>query len=273
MMMNKSKWKWDVLVYLQLLILFVLFLFPIFWMLISGFKHNVDITSYPPKILSTFTFEHFRDLFTIYPFQKYLLNSLIISLGSTILGLLLGVPAAYAAARFNLQWTAFLTLIARMAPGILFLIPWYVIASQFGITDNYLTLIATHTVITMPIIIWLMISTFEELPKEIEESALIDGCGPFGVLIKIAIPLALPGISVATTLSFIFSWNYFLFSLILAGENTTPLTVAAFNFIGVAAIDWGGLMAAATIISVPVIILVTIVQRWLIQGLTGGAVK
>lgn len=271
--MDRTSKRTSILVYIQLTILFLFFLFPIFYMLISGFKHNVDITAYPPKIISSLTFENFQNLFTQYPFGRYLINSIIISTGSTVLGLVLGVPAAYAAARFNLQWTAFLSLIARMAPGILFLIPWYIIASNFGVTDNYITLIATHTVITMPIIIWLMMSTFEGLPEEIEESALIDGCNHFGVLFKIALPLALPGISVATTLSFIFSWNYFLFSLILAGEKTTPLTVAAFNFIGVAAVDWGGLMAAAAIISIPVIILVTFVQKWLIQGLTGGAVK
>jgi multiple sugar transport system permease protein len=219
------------------------------------------------------TLDHFRELFTVYPFGKYLVNSIIITFGSTLLGLTLGVPAAYAAVRYNLQWTAFLTLIARMAPGILFLIPWYVIASTLKITDMHLTLIVTHTVITMPVIVWLMISYFQELPKEIEESAMIDGCGPYRVLVQICIPLALPGISVATTLAFIFSWNYFLFSLVLSGSDTTPLTVAAFNFIGVANVDWGGLMAAATIITVPVLVLVSFVQRWLVRGLTSGAVK
>src|SRR5699024_8410180 len=223
--MQKTSLTRSILDYCQLLILFIFFLFPIIWMVAAGFKHNVDITSYPPKLFSELTLDHFRDLFTLYPFQEYLINSIVISFGSTLLGLILGVPAAYAAARFNLQCTAFLTLIARMTPGVLFLIPWYVITSNLGITYNYFTLIATHNVITMPIIIWLMSSTFEELPPEIEEYALIDGCGPFRVMWKIAIPLALPGLSVATILSFIFSWNYFLFALVLAGNKTTPLTV------------------------------------------------
>jgi len=270
---NKSAWKSSLSVYLQLAVCFVVFVFPIVWMLLSAFKENVDITSYPPKFIFTPTLDHFRELFTAYPFGKYIWNSIVITAGSTALGLVLGVPAAYAAARYNLQWTAFLTLIARMAPGILFLIPWYVIASQLKLTDNYLTLIVTHTVITMPLIVWLMLSYFQGIPKEVEESAMIDGCGPFRVLLQINIPLALPGISVATALSFIFSWNYFLFALVLSGSNTTPLTVAAFNFIGVASVDWGGLMAAATLITLPVLIIVTFVQRWLISGLTSGAVK
>ncbi|WP_248928584.1 carbohydrate ABC transporter permease [Paenibacillus hamazuiensis] len=269
----KKTWKSSLAVYIQLAVCFIVFVFPIVWMLMSAFKENVDITSYPPKFIFSPTLDHFRELFVSYPFGKYIVNSLIVTGGSTALGLLLGVPAAYGAARYGLQWTAFLTLIARMAPGILFLIPWYVIASQLKITDTYMTLIVTHTVITMPLIVWLMLSYFQEIPKEIEESALIDGCGPFRVLWQINIPLALPGISVSTALSFIFSWNYFLFSLVLSGSNTTPLTVAAFNFIGVAAVDWGGLMAAATVITVPVLIIVALVQRWLIRGLTSGAVK
>jgi len=270
---NKPTLKSTLAVYVQLAVCFVIFVFPILWMLLSAFKQNVDITSYPPKFLFNPTLDHFRELFEAYPFGRYIANSLVITCGSTLLGLLLGVPAAYAAARYNLQWTAFLTLLARMAPGILFLIPWYVIASQMRLTDNYLTLIVTHTVITMPMIVWLMLSYFQGIPKEIEESAMIDGCGPFRVLMQINIPLALPGISVATALSFIFSWNYFLFSLVLSGSKTTPLTVAAFNFIGVASVDWGGLMAAATIITVPVLVIVTFVQRWLVSGLTSGAVK
>jgi multiple sugar transport system permease protein len=270
---NQATWKTKLFIYVQLVVFFMIFMVPILWMLLSAFKDNVDITSYPPKIFFNPTLDHFRELFTSYPFGKYILNSIIITFGSTCLGLLLGVPAAYAAARYNLQWTAYLTLIARMAPGNLFLIPWYVIASTLKITDNYFTLIVTHTVITMPIIVWLMISYFQELPREIEESAMIDGLGPYRVLLKINLPLALPGISVATTLAFVFSWNYFLFSLVLAGSNTTPLTVAAFNFIGVASVDWGGLMAAATLITFPVLILVSFVQRWLVSGLTGGAVK
>lgn len=271
--LNQSTWRSKLFIYIQLAVFFFIFIVPILWMLLSAFKDNVDITSYPPKLLFSPTIDHFHELFTSYPFGKYIVSSMIITFGSTILGLLLGVPAAYAAARYNLQWSAYLTLIARMAPGILFLIPWYVIASALQLTDSYFTLIVTHTVITMPIIVWLMISYFQELPREIEEAAMIDGLGPYRVLLKINLPLALPGISVATTLAFVFSWNYFLFSLVLAGSNTTPLTVAAFNFIGIASVDWGGLMAAATLITFPVLILVSFVQRWLVSGLTGGAVK
>ena len=172
-----------------------------------------------------------------------------------------------------MQGWAFLTLLARMAPGVLFLIPWYIMAIRMGLIDNYITLIATHTVITMPVILWLMLSFFEDLPAEIEEAALIDGCSPFQVLWRIAIPLAVPGLAVSSILSAIFSWNYFLFALVLAGVHTMPLTIAAFQFIGVSMIDWGGLAAAAAVISLPPLILTLFVQRWLVQGLTAGALK
>jgi multiple sugar transport system permease protein len=118
-----------------------------------------------------------------------------------------------------------------------------------------------------------MLSFFEELPTEVEEAALIDGCSPFQVLMLVAIPLSVPGLAVSAILSSIFSWNYFLFALVLAGVNTMPLTIAAFQFIGVSMIDWGGLAAAAVVISLPPLILTLFVQRWLVQGLTAGAVK
>ncbi|MHB8620437.1 MAG: carbohydrate ABC transporter permease [Chloroflexota bacterium] len=168
---------------------------------------------------------------------------------------------------------AFLPLVARMAPGILFLLPWFVAASALGLTDNYLTLILTHAVITLPLVLWLMLGYFEDMPPDVEESALIDGASWYRVLVQVAVPLALPGLAVSAVLAFIFSWNYFLFALVLSGFQTMPLTVAAFNFIGQASIDYGGLMAAATVISLPPLILLLFVQTSLVKGLTAGAVK
>lgn len=261
------------LIYLQIFVVLAVTLFPLLWMVLSSLRHNVHIVAYPPRLVAPLTADNYRNLLGRYTFSRYALNSLIIVSGSTLLGMLLGVPAAYAAARYKMQRWAFLTLVARMAPGVLFLIPWYIVAIRFQLTDNYLTLIATHTVITMPVIVWLMISFFEELPPDVEEAALIDGCSIFQVLTRIAIPLSVPGLAVSAILSFIFSWNYFLFALVLAGVHTMPLTIAAFQFIGVSMIDWGGLFAAATVISLPPLILTLFVQRWLVRGLTAGAVK
>ncbi len=261
------------LIYGQIIVVLLIFLFPLGWMVLSSLRNNVDIIAFPPRLLAPVTGANYLKLVNQYTFTKFALNSLIVVAGSTGLGMLLGVPAAYAAARYKMQGWAFLTLIARMAPGVLFLIPWYILAIRLGMTDSYVTLIATHTVITMPVIVWLMLSFFEELPPEVEEAAMIDGCSPFQVLTLVAMPLAVPGLAVSAILSSIFSWNYFLFALVLGGVKTMPLTIAAFQFIGVSMIDWGGLSAAATVISLPPLILTLFVQRWLVQGLTAGAVK
>ncbi|NLE77238.1 MAG: carbohydrate ABC transporter permease [Chloroflexi bacterium] len=261
------------LIYLQIFVVLLVILLPLAWMVVSSLRNNVDIIRFPPRLDAPITLKNYRNLLQQYTFGQYAVNSVIIVTGSTLLGMLLGVPAAYAAARFNMQRWAFLTLVARMAPGVLFLIPWYIVAIRFRLTDNFLTLITTHTVITMPVIVWLMVSFFEELPKDIEEAARIDGCSHLQVLLRVAIPLAVPGLAVSAILSFIFSWNYFLFALILAGVNTMPLTIAAFQFIGISMIDWGGLFAAATVISLPPLVLTLFVQRWLVRGLTAGAVK
>lgn len=237
-----------VLVGVQFAAVLLLFLGPIVWMIWASFQPDSAIVSSPPK-LAIPTIANYITVFVQYPFFRYGLNSAIIASGATALGLVLGVPAAYAAARFRILWPAFFTLLARMAPGILFLIPWYIVAAKWGLTDNFVTLIVVHTVITMPVIMWLMVSFFEELPDELIESAKIDGCTDYQTLTRVGLPLVLPGIAVSTILAFIFTWNYFLFALVLGGYNTTPLTVAAFNFIGESSVSWGALMAAAVIIS------------------------
>lgn len=242
-------------------------------MVISSLKTPRSVSAYPPTLVFHPTLENYiHDVFTL-PFIRYGENSFIIAGGSTLLGLLLGIPAAYAAARFKLMWPAFATLLARMAPGILFLIPWYVFASAHGLTDNFVTLIFAHSVITVPLTLWLMISFFEQIPIEIEESARIDGCKPISVLLRIAVPLVRPGIAVSAILSFIFSWNYFLFVLVLGGNATTTLPVAAYRFIGSSSVDYGGLLAAAVLMSIPPSLLVAFVQRWLVSGLTSGSVN
>lgn len=263
--------SWPVAI--QLAVVFIVFLAPIAWMILSSFKSARAINAFPPKLVFHPTVANYvHDLVTL-PFVQYGVNSLIIAGGSTALGLLLGTPAAYAVARYRLAWPALTMLVARMAPGILFLIPWYVFASAHRLTDNYITLILTHSVITVPLVLWLMISFFEQVPLEIEESAVVDGCTSVGVLWRIAMPLVRPGLAVAAVLSFIFSWNYFLFVLVLGGHGTTTLPVAAFGFIGSSSVDYGGLLAAAVLMSIPPALLVAFVQRWIVSGLASGSVN
>jgi multiple sugar transport system permease protein len=197
----------------------------------------------------------------------------IVAGGSTILGLLLAVPAAFAISWHKASWPATLVLFTRMTPGTLFVLPWFIIFTEIGITGTHTVLILTHTVVTMPLILWVMLPHFDSVPRSIFESALIDGCKQTSCLWRVGIPLVLPGLSVAAILSFIGSWNYFLFALVLGSIDTKTLIVLSFNFVGEGSTDWGRLMAAAVIISAPPILMIFVAQKGLIGGLTSGGVK
>jgi multiple sugar transport system permease protein len=157
--------------------------------------------------------------------------------------------------------------------GTLFLLPWFIMFSKVGLTGSITVLVITHAVITLPIILWTLLPHFDGLPRELSESAQIDGCRSWQILLLIAVPIIAPGLVVATILSFIFSWNYFLFALVLSGINSKTAIVASFNFIGEGVTNWGTLMAAASVIALPPILLTLVIQRRLVSGLSFGAVK
>lgn len=274
---TRSRRRTYALTYAGYIVAALIFFVPVLFMLWSAFRSNVDITGSIFNVWTPLTLDNFQNLFERFDFIYYIRNSFIIAGGSTILGLLLGVPAAYVIARRTIPGIGFTTLLARMAPGVLFVVPFFIMSMKIGATSNdllnFAVLIAAHLIITLPLCIWLLIPFYEEIPRSLEEAALIDGCTPRQRFMQVVLPLVTPGISVAVTLSFIFSWNYFLFALALASSGTMPLPVIAFNFIGQGSSDYGGLMAASTLISLPAIILTIVAQRWLVRGLTGGAVK
>ncbi|MCL6593440.1 MAG: carbohydrate ABC transporter permease, partial [Alicyclobacillus sp.] len=164
-------------------------------------------------------------------------------------------------------------LVARIIPGITFLIPWFILFTQLHLVDTFAALILSHMLVGLPFVIWVMISFFEALPHELEEAAAIDGCSRFQAFIRVVLPISGPGIITSSLLTFIFSWNNFMFSIILAGDRTKTLPIAVFNFLSYSEIDWGGLMAAAAIITVPVLIIALLAQRYVVSGLAAGAVK
>lgn len=264
-------------VYAAYAVALLIFFVPVAFMLWSAFRRNVDITGSLFTITAPLTLENFSGLFSRFPFGQYILNSFIIAGGSTLLGLAIGAPATYAVVRRGSNLVGFIALVARMAPGVMFVLPLFLFSVKIGAPSsavlNYLLLIAAHLIITLPLCIWLLMPFFEDIPRAIEEAAIIDGAGPWQRFTKIALPLVLPGMAVAVILSFIFSWNFFLFALALANDQTLPLTVIAFNFIGQGSNDYGGLMAASTMISAPALLLTLFAQRWLVRGLTGGSVK
>lgn len=248
-------------------------LVPIAWMTAASLKRSVEVTRYPPVLLFTPTLDNFRRLFSTVPFGDYFLNSLIIAVGSTVFGLLLAAPAAFAISWHRASWPATLVLFTRMAPGTLFVLPWFILFTKLGLIGTHTVLVLTHTVVTMPLILWVMLPHFDSVPRSIFESALIDGCRQFDCLWRIAVPLVVPGLTVAAILAFISSWNYFLFALVLGGIDTKTLIVLSFNFVGEGSTDWGRLMAAAVVISAPPILMIFAAARGLVGGLTNGAVK
>lgn len=258
---------------LQALVLMVVLFAPIAWMILASFKNRVDVTRYPPKLLFEPTLDNYRQLFIRTDFLDNTLNSFYVAGGSTLLGLALAIPAAFAISWHRLTWPATLTLFARMAPGTLFLLPWFIMFSSVGLAGSHVALIITHAVITVPIALWTLLPHFDGLPRELTESAQIDGCRSLQVLLWIAVPVVMPGVIVAVILSFIFSWNYFLFALVLSNIDSKTAIVASFNFIGEGVTNWGALMAAATVIALPPILLTLLIQRRLVAGLSFGAVK
>ena len=259
--------------YLFLLILFFPFFFVFAWMIEGAFKTQVQNTAIPPLFVFKPTLDNFQTVFSRNPMGQFLLNSAVVGFGATLLALVFGLPAAYGIARYRQKRLPVAILVARIMPGISFLVPWFIMFSKVKLTGTYLALILAHLLITLPMTIWLMIGFFEDIPKALDEAALIDGCNPFQAFFRVSLPLTKPGIAASAILSFIFSWNNFLFSLVLSNQQTRPLPVAVFSFISYTQIDWGGLNAAATIVTLPVLIMILFVQKHMVRGLTLGSVK
>lgn len=263
----------NIIFYIFLVLSWLPFFFIFAWMVMASFKNQVQNTAIPPLFFFTPTLQNFETVFNRNPMWQFLLNSTVIGVGATLLALILGLPAAYAIARYRQKRLATAILVARIMPGISFLVPWFIMFSQLKLIGSYFTLIMAHLIITLPMTVWLMIGFFEDIPRELEDAALIDGCNPFQSFVKIALPLTLPGVSASAILSFIYSWNNFMFSLVLSNQATRPLPVAVFSFISYTQVDWGGLNAAATIITLPVLIMILFVQKQMVRGLTLGSVK
>ncbi|TXR58003.1 carbohydrate ABC transporter permease [Quadrisphaera setariae] len=249
------------------------FLVPLLWMLLASFKTNLDVVD-PAK---TFTFSpttaNYGTVFGAQAFGDFIVNSVVVGIGSTLLALVIGVPAAYAVSRYRVRSATGFLLLARVIPGVSLLIPWYYLFSQVQLVGTYAVLVLTHIFVTMPLVVAIMSSFFEGVPGELEEAAQIDGCSRIGAFARVVLPLSVPGIATSAILSFIFSWNNFLFALVLSDQETRTLPVAIVNFTSYASVDWGGLMAAAVIITVPVMLVALVAQRYVVSGLTAGATK
>jgi multiple sugar transport system permease protein len=244
------------------------------WMLSLSLKPEVDNISYPPVLIpTTLAWSNYAQVFAENSFGRYFINSLIVTGSATLIGLVIGAPAAYGIARAKATKLSVVVMIARMTPGLSYLIPLFLMFRWLGLMGTLWPQIITHLVITLPIVIWVLISYFEALPIELEEAGRIDGANRWQVFRHVVLPLTRPGLTVALLLSFIFSWNNFVFGIVLAGRETRTLPVAVYNMISFDQLSWGPLAAAALIVTLPVLLLTVFAQRQIVAGLTAGAVK
>ncbi len=249
------------------------FLFPVVYMMVTALKPGALPMAYPSVWRFEPSLEHFAKVLAQQQLAAQLWNSLVVAVGAVGLGLVLGLPAAYSIARYRQDQLATWLLVVRMVPYFGALIPMYIIFRQVGLTNNLFGLILSHLVITVPLTIWIMIGFIEDIPRELEEAALIDGCSRVRAFLAVALPLVTPGMIAAAVLNFIFSWNNFQMALILGGNDTKTAPVAVLSYIGQEALDWGAMMAAATLVSLPTFLFVLLVQKYLVQGLTTGGLK
>ena len=270
---RSNRWLTNLLYVAAMILLVAFYLLPFLWMLLNSFKTPLQIIELPPKIIFNPTLENFDNVFRSQNFGQYLINSLIVGAGSTLLGLLLGLPAAFSIARYNQRRLAVAILLSRMVPGITFLVPLFIVFSRLGLVDSYASLILSHLLVGLPFIVWVMVPFIEAIPRELQEAAIVDGASTLQTFLQVVLPLCGPGIVTSSILSFVFSWNNFMFSIILATSRTKTVPVAIYNFISYAQVDWGGLMAAAVVITLPILVITFVTQRYIVRGLTAGAVK
>lgn len=276
---------------LGLVLMFIFFLFPIYWALTMSFKTQPDTVTWPPKFVFSPTLDNYRIALGLggprgtgtpiagaggLSILPALIHSLIISTGALLVSLIVGVPAAYALARYKFRGRdsiAFTFLSFRFAPELLVIIPLFVIYRNLNLYDTNQGMIWVYQLITLPLIIWIVRGYFEDVPREVEEASKVDGCSWWGTFRHVAVPLAAPGIAAASLLAFIYAWNNFVFVLILGGEHTQTVTLAALNFLSSEQQVYGQMAAAVMVSIVPILILSVYAQRYLVRGLSLGAVK
>ncbi len=265
------------LVEIPVLAILVFALAPFVWMLITSVKPTADLSLFPVRYWpSRVTFEHYAVLLQRTSFAGNLMNSAIIACGAVLVGLVTSVPAAYAFSRFRFRGRRLLMtgfLVVNMFPIVLLIIPLFVLMRTLGLIDTFVGVIIGHSTFSIPFSIWMLVSYFNAIPRELDEAATIDGASRLQTIRLVILPLVMPGLVTTAIYVFITSWNEYLFAMMLSGQTVRPVTVALQLFIGEFTVQWGLLTAGGALIALPVAILFLLVQRRIIGGLTSGAVK
>ncbi len=254
----------------------IISLFPIYVMITTSFKIRTDTFSIPPKWLFVPTLKNYTHVLFSQNFLTYFLNSIIVGLAATLFSVMLGALAAYALARFKFMGKGVVvmsTLLLRMVAPVILVIPIFILWNKMGLINSRLGLVITYVAINLPFNIWVLRTFIMEIPVELEEAALIDGCGEGMIFFRIILPLIAPGLAVASIFTFRIAWNEFILSMVLTNRYTRTLPVAVSLYLTEHGIEWGQITAIATIIAIPAFIFTFTAAKSLIMGLTAGAVK
>lgn len=270
-----------VLIYILVAITLIFFIFPIIWMVITAFKPEAETQRIPPAIIFSPTLNNFFRLLGAevgsYHYGQFLFNSIVVAVFSTMISIPLGTLAAYGLARFSFRGNysiAFSFLAGRFMPPIATAIPLYLMFNTLGAIDKYHSIVTVHALVEIPFVVWLMRGFFLEVPSDLDDSAMVDGCSRIGALFRVILPTVRPGLFATIIFTVIVSWNEFLFALILTRVNTRTLPVAATEFIvSFIGYDYGAMSAAGVVIGIPIIAFALMVQKHLIKGMTLGAVR
>lgn len=257
-------------------LLVLIYLFPFVWVIMTSVKPTALVMSSPPVFLFRPTMNHYQRLHTEWAFFGKVVNSLIVSSGTTALSTIIGMFAAFSLSRFMFKGKNFLPiwiLSFRFFPIVAILLPLFLMFKYLKLIDTHIALILVNLIPTLPFSIWLLQGFLEEIPLELDEAAKIDGCGYLVILWRIIFPLAKPGVAVTAIFTFLFSWNEFFIPLALTRTKTNTVTVAFGGFKQQFRFDWGAMCAAAVICLIPLLVIVVLMQKHIIRGMTLGAVK
>lgn len=261
---------------LAIVLIVCFFIFPIFWLFSTSFKERIDVFRLPPKWVFSPTLSNFEYIFRTKPILNWTLNSMIISLGTAVLSLVLGVPAAYGISRLKFRGKGVLLtaiLLIRALPPVVILLPFRVMMHSIGLMGTRTAVILIDTVYNSAFTVWLMSGIFEQLPRSIEEAAYVDGCSRLRTFWVIALPLTKPGLVTAALFALILSWNDFLFAMSLTSPATATLPLGILSTYGILSVGWTYMTSMCCVAIVPILLISLWLQRYYISGLTFGGVK
>ncbi len=263
--------------YLLVIVIAFVTVFPLYYFITVALKTEVEALTLPPKLFFFKpTSTNFTKLFQEQPFQKYIINSIIVSIGTVGFGLFLGVPAGYAISRLKMRFKSgllFSVLAMRMIPPICLALPFFLLFNEVGLLDKRIGIVLVYLTFSLPLIIWMMKTFFDDVPLSLEEASLVDGASPFQTFYKIVLPVVKQGVITCGVLVWVLSWNEFLYAMILTRRVARTATVGINSFLRFQDLNWGTIAAGSVTVMVPVIIIAFLMRTYLIKGWTMGAIK